>query len=103
MSEVDPLDRKAYIRGWEPKQPPEDREISYWFCESPKDAAAVSALQTANDYVSILNIGVRIDSIQGGQHVLRNFTVEPYEGKFLMTCSGPFIPTASGSGQDVEQ
>jgi hypothetical protein len=101
-SEFDPLNRKAYIRGWESKDAPEDHEVSYWFCEFAKDAATWENLHLAQDAQSILNIGVRIPSIQGAIHSLRNFTVEPLSDKFVISCSGPFIYIARGSSnQDV--
>ena len=94
---IDPLDRKAYIRGWERKAPPADEEISYWFCEFAKDAATWETALSAEQARSILNIGVTIPSLQGGIHSLRNFAVEVFANKFVISCSGPFIYTACGS------
>jgi hypothetical protein len=95
--EQDPLNRKAYLRGWEPKDPPEDQEVCYWFCELAQNAADLETLDIANRYSSILNIGVKISSIQGGTHVLRNFEVEEFGDKFVIRCSGPFICTEQGT------
>ena len=94
---IDPLDRKAYIRGWERKDPPAEEEISYWFCEFAKDAATLETALSAEQARSILNIGVTIPSLQGGIHSLRNFSVEAFANKFVIACSGPFIYTARGS------
>jgi|ERR1039458_8472850 hypothetical protein len=100
--EIDPLNRKAYIRGWERKEPPDDHEISYWFCEFAKDAATWESIGLAESARSILNIGVIIPSVQGGNHSLRNFVVEESGGKFVISCGGPFIYLARGSSnQDV--
>jgi hypothetical protein len=101
MSEsVDPLNRKAYIRGWERKPAPEDHEISYWFCEFSQDAATWESSIAAEQARSILNIGVTIPSVQGGIHSLRNFAVEPFDSKFVIFCSGPFIYAARGTAAD---
>jgi hypothetical protein len=98
MSEpIDPLNRKAYIRGWERKPAPEDHEISYWFCEFAKDAATWESSIRAEQARSILNIGVNIPSVQGGIHSLRNFAVELLDDKFVIYCSGPFIYTERGT------
>lgn len=94
---IDPLDRKAYIRGWERKAPPAEEEIIYGFCEFAKDAATWETALSAEQARSILNIGVTIPTLQGGIHSLRNFAVEMFTNKFVISCSGPFIYTACGS------
>ena len=78
MPEVDPLDRKAYLWKWGPRETPEGPTTDYWFCEFAKDAAYWESRQLAENAVSILNIGVRIPSIQGGIHSLRNFAIEEF-------------------------
>ena len=85
---IDQLNRKAYIRGWERKAPPEEEEISCWFCEFAKDAATWETALLAGQARSILNIGVTIPSLQVGMHSLRNFAVEAFANKFVIFCSG---------------
>jgi hypothetical protein len=95
--QIDPLDRKAYIRGWERKAPPEEKEINYWFCEFAKDAAIWETALQAEQARSILNIGVATPSHQGGIRSPRNFSVEAFANKFVISGSGPFIYTGRGS------
>lgn len=91
---VDPLNRKAYINRWERD---ETRDITYWFCEFAKDAAFWESEFAARHARDILNVGVRIPSIQGGIHSLRNFEIEEVNpGRFVISCSGPFIYRETG-------
>ena len=99
---VDALNRKAYLWRWERRQTPEDPTTDFWFCELGKDAAYWDTRESAEEATSILNIGVRIQSVQGGTHSLRNFTAEEFSDKFVIYCSGPFIYSERGSSnQDV--
>ena len=97
MSEIsDPPNRKAFIHRWERNG--DDRDITYWFCEYPKDAAFWETKPSAEWARDILNIGVTIPSIQGGPHTLRNFTVEEFNAtRWVISCRGPFIYSERGS------
>ena len=101
MSEaVDPLNRKAYLHRWERDE--DGRNITYWFCEFAKDAAHWETAVAAENARSILNIGVNIQSFQGGQHTLRNFDLEEFApDHYVIFCSGPFIYQARGSGDSA--
>jgi hypothetical protein len=95
--QLDPSNRKAYVWKWERRETPGGHTTDYWFCEFAKDAAYWESCESAENAVSMLNIGVRIPSIHGGIHSLRNFTLEPFEDKFVIYCSGPFIYSERGT------
>ena len=97
---VNPLNRKAYLHRWERDK--EDRNITYWFCEFAKGAAHWDTLPSAENARDILNIGVNIQSFEGGQHTLRNFEVEELaQDHYVIFCQGPFIYQARGSGSNA--
>ncbi|HEY1987444.1 MAG TPA: hypothetical protein VGG85_18665 [Terracidiphilus sp.] len=92
------LNRKAYIRSWERKAPPDYDEVSYCFGESAKDATAWEDRESAEEIAASLNAGgVTVPSLHGDTHTLRNFTVEEFSDKFVIFCSGPFDHTQCGT------
>jgi hypothetical protein len=96
---VDPLNRKAYLHRWERD---EEDKITYWFCEFAKDATHWDNLPSADNARDILNIGVKIQSMQGGQHTLRNFEIEEFApNHYIICCYGPHIYQARGAGSNA--
>jgi hypothetical protein len=98
-TQIDPLNRKAYIWKWD-RTGPEPKDVTYWFCPTAEGAATWDNRAIADRDVSVLNIGVRVPSIQGGIHSIRNFTVEPFGERFVISCSGPFLYTESSSSAE---
>jgi hypothetical protein len=99
-SPVDPLNHKAYLPRWERDE--EDRKITYQFCEFAKDGAHWESLRSAENARGILNIGMNIASIEGGQHTLRNFEIEEFApNHYVVCCYGPHIYLARGSGSNA--
>lgn len=92
------LNRKAYIRSWERKAPPDYDEVNYCFAESAQDATTWEDRESAEEIAASLNIGgVTVPSLRGDTHTLRNFAVEEYSDKFVIFCSGPFDHAQCGT------
>jgi hypothetical protein len=86
---VDPLNRKAYYCKEERK--PKELRTLYWFCEFPQNAAYFKTRSDAEWGKEVLNRGVNIKSVEGGTHTIDNFEIEEYEGRYILSCSGPFL------------
>jgi hypothetical protein len=73
-----------------------------WFCEFAKDAVHWDTVPSAENARDILNIGVNIQSVQGGQHTLRNFEIEEFApNHFVICCYGPHIYPAREAGSNA--
>ena len=92
----DPMNRKAYINRWERRTDPENPGMDYWFCSKPDHAAYWPSREIAErDCRATFNGQITIPSVAGGRHTIDTFDVEEFEGKFIVSCHGPFIYQAS--------